>query len=254
MPGETWRCIPPMRDDIAGRGVGLSVSPHNGRQQSPPVNARSAFTLIEMLVALAIIALLAVLIFLGLSSARERSAIAQSSSNLRQLGLLAQQYAMDNNGFLPGRDFSPATAAALQWTKVLYELAYGKPFPGWVPSDTGESLKGTIFYSPMMKPAEGTPLRSYGINSYLVRNLVFNVEPDNRLRGAAVSRPSATLLFADVRKSSAASESNIQFRNNGRALLCFVDGHVESRLPSSSAKSRPDEVPTDRNDVFWSPK
>jgi prepilin-type N-terminal cleavage/methylation domain-containing protein/prepilin-type processing-associated H-X9-DG protein len=215
------------------------------------------FTLLELLVTVAIILVLAALIGAGLSSVRERSAIAQSSSNLRQLGLLAQQYATDTNGFLPGRDFEPAAAAAFQWTRALYEMAYDKPFPGWVPADTGANLKGTIFYSPMMKLDEGPPLRSYGINHYLARiPSSNNTEPDNRLRLVALSRPSATLLFADARHGSNVTENisntppttprKIQFRNNGRALMCFVDGHVESRLPS--------EVPTDRNDVFWSGK
>lgn len=211
------------------------------------------FTLVELLVILAILLVLAALIGVGLSSARERSAITQSSNNLRQLGLLAQQYAAENSGFLPVRDFGPAAAAQFQWTSALYTMAYDKPFPGWVPADTGANLKGTIFYSPMMKSDEGTPLRSYGINRYLARlPLRINLEPDNRLRLVAVNRPSETLLFADARNGSDVSEGSpntarkLQFRNNGRALICFVDGHVESRLPS--------EVPTSSSDVFWSGK
>jgi prepilin-type N-terminal cleavage/methylation domain-containing protein/prepilin-type processing-associated H-X9-DG protein len=223
------------------------------RQATTAVHTCPAFTLLELLVALAIIAVLAGLIFLGLSSAQERSAIAKSSSNLRQLGLLAQRYAAENNGLLPVRDFAPAAAAAFQWTSALYTMAYGKPFPGWVPAATAENLKDTIFHSPMMKSDEGPPLRSYGINRYLARKpLTNNTEPDNRLSLAAVGRASATLLFADARNGSDVSEGDpntprkIQFRNNGRALLCFVDGHVESRLP--------DEVPRSSADVFWSGK
>lgn len=225
------------------------------RRVPAAVDACSAFTLLEMLVTLAIVAVLAALIFLGVSSAQERSAIAQSSSNLRQLGLLAQQYAADNNGFLPVRDFGPNLA--FNWLHALYPMAYGKPFPGWVPATTGANLKGTIFDSPMMKPKEGTPLRSYGINDYLARKPSSNqTEPDNRLRLAALIKPAATLLFADARHGSnltvntsptpPTTSRKIQFRNNGRALMCFVDGHVESRLPS--------EVPTNQQDVFWSGK
>ncbi len=212
---------------------------------------RSAFTLLEMLVALAILVVLAALIGAGLSSAQERGAIAQSSKNLRQLGLLAQQYAAENNGFLPVRDFSPNLA--FNWSHALYPMAYdNKPFPGWVPTDTGANLKGTIFYSPVMKSEEGSPLRSYGINTYLTRTPRLNLEPDNRLRLSSLERPAATLLFADARNGSdlGAGAPNtprkIQFRNNGRALMCFVDGHVESRLPG--------EVPTNQQDVFWSGK
>lgn len=224
------------------------------RNRNPSAFAKGniGFTLLELLAALAILLVLAALIGAGLSAARERSAIAQSSNNLRQLGLLAQQYAAENSGFLPVRDFGPSAAAEFQWTSALYTMAYDKPFPGWVPGSTGENLKGTIFYSLMMKSDEGPPLRSYGINTHLTRTPRLNLEPDNRLRLVAVSRPSATLLFADTRNGSDVSAGvpntprKLQFRNNGRALICFVDGHVESRLPS--------EVPTSSSDVFWSGK
>jgi prepilin-type N-terminal cleavage/methylation domain-containing protein/prepilin-type processing-associated H-X9-DG protein len=208
------------------------------------MNTRSAFTLLEMLVALAIIVVLAALVGAGLSSAQERSAIAQSSQNLRQLGLLAQRYATDNNGFLPVRDFVPTQ---FNWAYALYPLAYdNKVFPDFVPLATGANLKNTIFYSPVLKPEENTPLRSYAMNNYLAKNhAIYNIA-DNRIKLVSVDRPSATVLFADGRNSSVLTPSSIQFRNNGRALICFVDGHVESRLPS--------EVPTNPQDVFWSRK
>jgi prepilin-type N-terminal cleavage/methylation domain-containing protein/prepilin-type processing-associated H-X9-DG protein len=212
---------------------------------------RSAFTLVEVLIVIAIILILGALAVPALSSVRERAAIAQSSQNLRQLGLLTQQYAADNNGYLPVRDFGPNVN--LNWTYALYPLAYNKPFPSFMPFETGINLKGTIFHSPVMKSEEGSPLRSYGINGYLAADsLVINLLPDNRMKLVSIVRPTATVLFGDSRNKSdlSAGQPNTvgkpQFRNNGRALLCFVDGHVELRLPS--------EVPTNRTDVFWSGK
>jgi len=236
---------------IADSGVGLRCSRHSGTQQRPShMNTRSAFTLLETLVALAILVVLAALIGTGLSSARERSAIAQSSQNLRQLGLLTQQYVAENNGFLPVRDFTPIR---YNWLTALHPLAYDEPFPNFLPSSTGVNLKNTIFYSPVMKPDEGAPLRSYGINTYLAADpLSVGTLPDNRIRIIALARPSATLLYADARNKSDLrpgalnAVGTLQFRNNGRALICFVDGHVESRLP--------EEIPTNRLDVFWSGK
>jgi prepilin-type processing-associated H-X9-DG protein len=122
-----------------------------------------------------------------------------------------------------------------------------------MPSETGINLKGTMFHSPVMKSEEGSPLRSYGINSYLAADsLAINLLPDNRMKPVSLVRPAATILFGDSRNKSdlSAGQPNTvgkpQFRNNGRALFCFVDGHVESKLPS--------EVPTNRLDVFWSAK
>lgn len=209
---------------------------------------RSGFSLLEVLITVAILIVLAGLIAGGLSLGLERASISKSSNNLRQLGILTRQYAAENDGYMPARDFTPAR---FNWFNALYPLAYDKPFPNFVPSETGMNLRDTIFYSPVMQPDEGTPQRSYGINTYLVAEpLSVNTRPDNRIKLVSLAKPSATLLFADARNKSdlrpGAPNTNgrLQFRNNGRALICFADGHVESRLP--------DEVPSNQLDIFWS--
>lgn len=59
--------------------------------------ARLGFTLIELLVVIAIIAILAALLLPALANAKERGKRAKCLSNLRQLALGAQTYALDNN-------------------------------------------------------------------------------------------------------------------------------------------------------------
>ncbi len=56
-----------------------------------------AFTLIEMLVVIAIIATLAALLFPAVSSMQERGKITQDLNDLRQLGLATQLYLNDND-------------------------------------------------------------------------------------------------------------------------------------------------------------
>lgn len=60
------------------------------------------FTLIEVLVAIVIIAVLAMLILPGIKGVLQRSEEARCAGNLRQIGAAAFLYVGDNNGYLPG--------------------------------------------------------------------------------------------------------------------------------------------------------
>ncbi|MEM9347248.1 MAG: DUF1559 domain-containing protein [Planctomycetota bacterium] len=61
-----------------------------------------AFTLIELLVVISIIALLIAILLPALGKAQESARATQCRSNLRQMGIGLNAFAVDNNGVLPG--------------------------------------------------------------------------------------------------------------------------------------------------------
>lgn len=147
------------------------------------------FTIIELLIAAAVIAVLAALLFAVLSRARSAAYRAQCANNLRQLGLAFQCYAADCSGWWP----SPGG--------LVGDRAY------WSQSGNGglnayvrqRGLK-SVWCCPLLTEWHGQyPPRSYSMNSYL-RDYPDMEFPGciSRLRGIhidCVQSPNRTILL-----------------------------------------------------------
>ena len=67
----------------------------------PVRRSRAGFTLIEMLVVIAIIGILASLLLPAFAQAKERARVAKCLSNLKQIGFAIQTYVLDNDNRMP---------------------------------------------------------------------------------------------------------------------------------------------------------
>jgi prepilin-type N-terminal cleavage/methylation domain-containing protein/prepilin-type processing-associated H-X9-DG protein len=202
------------------------------------------FTLIELLVVIAIVAVLAAILIPVVGEARRKALTVKSVSNVRELSNAALLHASTDNGRLPTTTGSEGSET--QWQEVLYPLIYdGQEWPGFEPHATGENLKNTVFYCPLLDGAgEGEPMRSYGWNIFLKDGE--GMAPPLCLIN--VRTPGKTVMLASAKNSSGLSPmgpqgGNASSRYGGQTIVAFIDGHVEL-TPT-------DEIPTSPQDEFW---
>ena len=103
---------------------------------------RSRFTLIELLIVIAIIAILAAILLPALQSARERAYSASCTSNLKGLGQVATNYTSDNRSFWPSQTTTVtgnATERSHMWGDFTWPICMikGKYIRDWRTNNKG---------------------------------------------------------------------------------------------------------------------
>ena len=157
-----------------------------------------AFTLIELIVVLAIIAILMSMIYPMYMSMSERAKATKDMSNLRQIGLATQLYMNDNGGVL----FSTTGS----WMSQLYN-ADPPPSPPKYLSSWG------VFVSPFDRPASprtSSPKNANSAVSYGINGTAGLVG----MSADKISKPSVFIVFAPAQ----ASGSAVNFRGIGNTI------------------------------------
>jgi len=207
-----------------------------------------AFTLVEILVVVAIIGILAALLFPMGKSMIEKGNSAKCVNNLRQIGVAIQQYAAENDGFFPYSagykygDTSGATSFTFStWQAPLaYYLGIGQLSPS-TPYTTLPSYDNPKAKHPFNCPSCKTGFRTYTANKYAMGFLPSGTtSPYPRRNPLAFQRPTQLILITDSQTVDGQITGNtMQFddtnyqtiigtRHSGKANALFADFHIES--------------------------
>lgn len=189
----------------------------------------------ELLVSMAIIALLASILFGAMHVSRNKADQVQCMNNLRQLGMATMAYAGENNDELPfAWDRTNPNASENNFLAQLKPVIYSAVFDGYFDFETGVFACQKRLREPN---ADNNPFKvSYGMNASN------NITQVGQRRTWEVESPSRTLLIADVNYRynhvaiSRDTPDQIGYKHNENANILYFDGHVESRSESNPSE------------------
>lgn len=203
---------------------------------------RKGFTLIEILVVLAVIGLLSALLFPVLGRAREGARTKVCLSNMKQFGLAFQQYVQDAGRRYPGAGQFQKWGTGGHWVKGTNDTNLGSHAGGgklaylddFKPTGSTADVEGGALYSYIRSPQiyicpsnnDGkTKKLSYSMNCALAG-----------MHDVRISEPTDIIVLIDEDKnndgfwyatnSSSSTDQLTQVHNKGGNML-FADGHAK---------------------------
>jgi len=258
------RRLPTFANPAIGQG------PVSERMRVTMCNKRG-FALIELLVVVAIIALLASILLPTLNAAKELARQAVCASKLRNLGLAVQVYANEHGEWLPSAEppnREPADGRHWFMNPSLMEyvgvsLSYDDQGGLIGPSGKARALTCPSHGEPTeTRPRQGEPsiTHDYGLSFGMNGTWGLAGRPDHAeyRRMQEFERPSEVLALADCWGTSlgpgvvlyhACVRENLDYRHRGKLNIVFLDSHV-----TAAAK---EDVPMgfwNRDKPFWSAK
>lgn len=212
--------------------------------QDRRLSARRGFTLVEMLVTVAVIAVVAAIAFFGGGAALRSAKSAKATSHLKKTGMIVANYAGENSNRLP---------PSADWGAIMYggELRYFQrylcDFAGFTWNDSKPtSPLPDFFYDPVLEGKRQHPMGSFAVNHSIVLNtwdcrrfghelgtpIMSIPNPSSKVIYCSAKEPGwdSTWLFVgeDFSRLGWQAASGPDARYSGRAGALFLDGHVEN--------------------------
>lgn len=221
-----------------------------------------AFTLVELLVVVAVLAILAGLLFPALGKARRAAHTARCGSNLRQLGLAARLYWDDHGGRPFPEGLVRTNGGVLYWFGWLQDGAEGQrefdPRPGklwpYLQGRGVEICPALDRAQPRFKAKARGAAFGYGYNIRLGPREIGEPALRNQICADQLRRPGEIAVFADCAQvndfQAPASPENplleefyffdttyptVHFRHAGRSGVVFADGHAGLETPEAGS-------------------
>jgi prepilin-type N-terminal cleavage/methylation domain-containing protein/prepilin-type processing-associated H-X9-DG protein len=141
----------------------------------------SGFSLTELLVVIAVIALLSSLTVPVVRSSIEKGKQVKCNANLRQIGIGMQGFVADNNGFYP----YAGTTNANSWARQL------EPYTESTSRASVKKLGKDCYYCPSSELSH--EISDYGVNINVILQ-----GAANQLKAVQVARPTQTILTLDA--------------------------------------------------------
>jgi prepilin-type N-terminal cleavage/methylation domain-containing protein len=248
-----------------------------------PLNSyRKGFTLMEVLVVIAIILVLAAIAVPTIGAFRMKAFKIDTAQRMKSLGATAQAYIAENNGDLPqedskGTDTWQAAADpenARAWYNAIPKQMGRRPVGDYVNTPREFYTKDNILFVPgATYPDEGKkmrqPLYAIAVNTKLQRKDQDGKKPAVKL--AQIISPARTALFleqglpgekkdggtATQQKSNydgapKGSAKSFVGRYGGKGFVVFVDGHAEEFSPGDLlTETGGFPWPVTSSDVIW---
>jgi type II secretory pathway pseudopilin PulG len=193
--------------------------------------ASAASTLVELLVVIAMIAILASLLLPALSRARDKARSTQCVNNLRQWGLAFRQYADDHTDFLPRRGQGVQPLSQIDrpedWFNALPPFFNSQPYQQlFALNEKFKPGSSSTFVCPVATDPGSNHFLPYGMNMNLCPWILAQ-----QTKFAAVVSPAQVVAMADAPGPYASTfpatkPYSVLGRHSARVNILFLTGQV----------------------------